>query len=374
MSLAPLTSIFSGSSFVYDGDGKRVKSVTTTDVGTSTTIFVNQYYEVTDGVVTKYYYAGAQRIAMRKNGTLNYILGDHLGSTSIVTNAAGALVSQQLYTPWGETRYSSGLSPTQYQYTGQYSHTADFGLMFYNARWYDPALGRFAQADSIVPPGVQGLDRYAYVNNNPMRYTDPTGHMCREDGQGCEGSAHIKTKVGNKVYAGDGIQRGYGRPPATACINCHISPPTSTPTPVPSQTLTSTPTQTPTACSIMRCGGTPTNTPTLTLTPTPTYVPFGHGPDANTAVYGIWNYVSGGEDGSGLPGPGEMADLALQGVSVRVGIPQGSIPPVGEMADNLIQGSHVLDNVSFGSPLTPEQKTYITFAIIVWFLIPVLPP
>ncbi len=48
--------------------------------------------------------------------------------------------------------------------------------MYYNARWYDPALGRFAQADSIVPPGVQGLDRYAYVNNNPMRYTDPTGH------------------------------------------------------------------------------------------------------------------------------------------------------------------------------------------------------
>ena len=71
---------------------------------------------------------------------------------------------------------SSGLSPTQYQYTGQYSHTADFGLMYYNARWYDPALGRFAQADSIVPPGVQGLDRYAYVNNNPVKYIDPSGN------------------------------------------------------------------------------------------------------------------------------------------------------------------------------------------------------
>jgi hypothetical protein len=49
--------------------------------------------------------------------------------------------------------------------------------MFYNARWYDPALGRFAQADSIVPGGVQGLDRYAYVNNDPVRYTDPSGHI-----------------------------------------------------------------------------------------------------------------------------------------------------------------------------------------------------
>ena len=52
--------------------------------------------------------------------------------------------------------------------------------MFYNARWYDPALRRFAQADSIVPGGVQGLDRYAYVNNSPMNYVDPSGH-CAED-------------------------------------------------------------------------------------------------------------------------------------------------------------------------------------------------
>jgi RHS repeat-associated protein len=63
-------------------------------------------------------------------------------------------------------------------FTGQYSHAADFGLLFYNARWYDVSLGRFAQADSIVPPGVQGLDRYSYTNNNPVRYTDPSGHIC----------------------------------------------------------------------------------------------------------------------------------------------------------------------------------------------------
>jgi pimeloyl-ACP methyl ester carboxylesterase len=48
--------------------------------------------------------------------------------------------------------------------------------MFYNARWYDPALGRFAQADSIVPGGVQGYDRYAYVNNSPLNHTDPSGY------------------------------------------------------------------------------------------------------------------------------------------------------------------------------------------------------
>jgi len=51
-----------------------------------------------------------------------------------------------------------------------------FGLLFYNARWYSPTLGRFVSADTVIPPGVQGLDRYAYVNNNPLRYTDPSGH------------------------------------------------------------------------------------------------------------------------------------------------------------------------------------------------------
>ena len=56
---------------------------------------------------------------------------------------------------------------------------AGFGLMFYNARWYDPALGRFAQADSIIPKqsqGIQAWDRYAYVNNNPVLKNDPSGH------------------------------------------------------------------------------------------------------------------------------------------------------------------------------------------------------
>ncbi len=77
----------------------------------------------------------------------------------------------------GETRYTSGTLPTKYTYTGQYSNVSDFGWMYYNARWYDPALGRMAQADTVVPAGVQGYDRYAYTNNNPIAYTDPSGHV-----------------------------------------------------------------------------------------------------------------------------------------------------------------------------------------------------
>jgi hypothetical protein len=45
-----------------------------------------------------------------------------------------------------------------------------------NARWYDPMTGRFTQADTLVPNNVNGLDRYMYVNNSPVRYIDPSGH------------------------------------------------------------------------------------------------------------------------------------------------------------------------------------------------------
>jgi RHS repeat-associated protein len=122
-----------------------------------------------------------------KNGTLNFIIGDHastmlstsLGSTSIVTDDEGTVISETKYKAWGEVRYESTTSPTEYTYTGQYSYVSDFGLHFYNARWYDSSLGRFTSSDSIIPlqsQGVQAWDRYAYVNNNPMRYTDPSGH------------------------------------------------------------------------------------------------------------------------------------------------------------------------------------------------------
>ena len=210
-------------SFVYDGDGRRVKST----INGILTTFVGAHYEITGTTATKYYFAGAQRVAMRAGTTLSYLLSDHLDSTSITTNSSGALVSELRYKPWGEVRYSSGTTSTKYQYTGQYSHTADFGLMYYNARWYDPALGRFAQADSIVPPGVQGLDRYAYVMNNPLRYTDPTGHRnCEEDGYNCPGDESPKKPI---FYSFDG---GWNDPKystwnllrqGSACTACHVT-------------------------------------------------------------------------------------------------------------------------------------------------------
>jgi RHS repeat-associated protein len=137
----------------------------------------------------KYYYAGAQRLAVNDNGTLYWLLGDHLGSTALAANGAtGALISEQRYKPWGEQRYPSGAStlPTRHRFTGQIEDV-EVGLYFYNARSYSPALGRFISADTIVPDASdpQSWNRFSSTRNNPINRIDPSGHMdAREDDGG----------------------------------------------------------------------------------------------------------------------------------------------------------------------------------------------
>jgi RHS repeat-associated protein len=69
-------------------------------------------------------------------------------------------------------------------YTGHRGNM-DLGLIYMNARYYVPGIGRFLSADTIVPePGnPQSLDRYSYSYNNPIKYSDPDGHMPTD---GCE--------------------------------------------------------------------------------------------------------------------------------------------------------------------------------------------
>src|SRR5512133_3790408 len=74
-------------SFVYDGDGKRVKGT----VNNVTTTYVGSHYEVQGTTTRKYYFAGAQRIAVRENGALSFFLTDHLGSTAITANSGGSM-------------------------------------------------------------------------------------------------------------------------------------------------------------------------------------------------------------------------------------------------------------------------------------------
>ncbi|MCW1968983.1 MAG: RHS repeat-associated core domain-containing protein, partial [Anaerolineae bacterium] len=72
---------------------------------------------------------------------------------------------------------------TPYRFTNQRSDESATGLYDYNARFYSPMLGRFVSADSIVPGAgnPQSLNRYSYVFNNPLTYTDPDGHDPKDD-------------------------------------------------------------------------------------------------------------------------------------------------------------------------------------------------
>ena len=152
-------------------------------------IYVGNLYEkkVVGGATMhiKYDYFGGRRIAIRVAGTLSWLLGDHLGSTAVTADGvSGARTAELWYKPWGESRRTPfGATPTARRFTGQVLDGVAGGLYFYNARCYDPALGRFLQADTIVPePGnPQALNRYSYVLNNAIKYSDPTGHRVCED-------------------------------------------------------------------------------------------------------------------------------------------------------------------------------------------------
>ena len=159
----------STANFYYDGDGKQVKTV----VNGVTTYYVGNHYEVKNSVVTKYYFAGSTRLAVRTNGTLSFLLGDHIGSSSVTTDANGVKTASALYKAFGETRYSLGNLGTDYKFTGQ-REQPELGIYWFQSRWYDGALGRFISPDTIVPTSTQGTqawDRYGFVNNNPVRYT-----------------------------------------------------------------------------------------------------------------------------------------------------------------------------------------------------------
>ncbi len=163
-------------SFVYDGDGNRVKGT----IGGVNTTYIGNYFEwkTSTSDMVEYYYAGSTRVAMRTgSSTLNFLLGDHLGSTAITTDSLGANPAEIRYMPWGTTRYTSGTTPTTYRFTGQRLESS-FGLYYYGARWYDPYLNRWIQPDPIISNKYNStdLDRYSYVRNNPTNYIDPTGN------------------------------------------------------------------------------------------------------------------------------------------------------------------------------------------------------
>jgi hypothetical protein len=162
-------------SYAYDGDGNRVKGA----IGGVTTVYIGNHFEWTGSTSTmkKYYYAGATRVVMRTGtSTINYLLGDHLGSTAITANSSGVKSAEIRYYPWGTERYTSGTTPTTFKYTGQ---RAESGLGPYFTTLAGTTCACTVHQRGFGGAGAgnpQAWDRYAYTLNNPLRYTDPSGH------------------------------------------------------------------------------------------------------------------------------------------------------------------------------------------------------
>ena len=135
--------------------------------------------DVSSNTSTTYYDVAGRRVAFRDSDGIQYLFSDHIGSATVSYRPSDGQTERQYYTPYGGIRHTDGLD-TDIGYTGQRADTST-GLMFYNARYYDPAIGRFISPDTIVPDpsNPQDYDRYAYVRNNPVNYSDPSGHFAR---------------------------------------------------------------------------------------------------------------------------------------------------------------------------------------------------
>ena len=120
-----------------------------------------------------------------------YVLRDHLGSVDVLTDSDGDVFEEARFGPWGTRRDATTGGDLTEAAAMAFDHCAttrgftdhemldEVGLVHMNGRIYDPRLGRFLQADPYVqfPGNLQNHNRYSYVMNNPLSYTDPTGYF-----------------------------------------------------------------------------------------------------------------------------------------------------------------------------------------------------
>jgi RHS repeat-associated protein len=117
-----------------------------------------------------------------------YLHPDHLGSIAAVSDQAGVLVERMSFDPWGLKRnvnWTPANTPVMSQidrsFTG-HQYLDHLSLIHMGGRVYDPVVGRFLSADPFIqePENSQSLNRYSYVLNNPLSYTDPSGYFFKK--------------------------------------------------------------------------------------------------------------------------------------------------------------------------------------------------
>jgi RHS repeat-associated protein len=161
--------------FEYDAFGNRVVETR----GQETIIYFGPLARKSSLTgFTNTYVAGDRVIASKSGGARIWMHHDRNGSVRAVTDANGLVVGRMNYGPFGEVRSAPGQSNRVAKFDGV-DIDGGTGLQYVGARFYDPILNRFISPDSIVPSALntQAMNRYAYNYNNPLVYTDPSGHQ-----------------------------------------------------------------------------------------------------------------------------------------------------------------------------------------------------
>jgi RHS repeat-associated protein len=158
-----------GVDYVYGADGNRLKK----DDGGVITLYLGADVEKTGSQYTKYLPGDA----LRQDAITYWLHRDHLNSVRLLTTAGPnpSVAESGQYRPYGERLGFAGPVGQSRGYIGE-RHDDETGLMYLNARYYDPILARFIQPDPSDPTklGV-GINRYAYALNDPSNLMDPSG-------------------------------------------------------------------------------------------------------------------------------------------------------------------------------------------------------
>ena len=163
----------------YDGDGLRASETSTPTGGSSTPqSFVYDTSSTTPQLLmdsTNAYVYGSGGTPLEQinltTGTVQYLVGDALGSVRGVVNASGGLVNSTSYDAWGNPETSGGVSAqTPFGFAGGYTDPS--GLIYLVHRYYDPGTGQFLSVDPLV--GETGQP-YQYAEGDPPNASDPNG-------------------------------------------------------------------------------------------------------------------------------------------------------------------------------------------------------
>ena len=159
-------------SFGYDGLGRRrskTLSGTSTQFSMTDLNLVQELVGGPDGEPAVRRYRRA--LYANRGSDTNSFLVDALGSTVELADSSGSLQTHYTFDPFGATMTSGASSTNAAQFSGR--EYDGIGLYFYRARYYSPSLHRFTSEDRI--DWSDGLNLYAYVNNDPVDFVDPEG-------------------------------------------------------------------------------------------------------------------------------------------------------------------------------------------------------